>query len=691
MYERKEPHGAPSKSADEDKAGFHFVAVYSSIASLIWYVYSFRMAAKVGWQQSMMDVVHEIGSDTANLNLYNVGVADAKQTCAHSAMAVHSSRKGHVFEATSACLHAAAEFVWEHLHLINEVCRHYKFSLEDYFMLNDSFYPSGAPTTSNSEDGVVHVGIEPNDSLTRDVVDGLDRKFLQPVKGRTVTLRMAFPLRLPGSSSYFPSVTPDASYYGAVTDGDHTMWKRHILHVPCRHYEMLQKDPKDGAMGLRYCDRHKGELMRKSGNLHYSEQLALRKKNTAAYDRRHPLGKLMEKSWSQNFEHLLEVIRAHPHPGVSALFLAVKAHKAVGMGLKTMQDADVKNHDPNNVITGVFGQSAYTLKRTSGANSSDRKSGMSFTANCLEAGPNKAAKKALGMQSSLAVILAVLQAACRKNTRDHMNICFSVRQDFAGQNPRNNNAKNKQCGEEITGDFFREIWKTGLAKATSSEWVKANIFPASGSKSITTNWAGVSVFLPTVYGVDMALNMSTYSEYAMTANGKHLKEPRESINVAHYKGGFQKNLQSNLTQWKKFDASPESFCPFDFYNGLQVVDARRDLADPNFLKKQHQTKIMNDVEAYLAYEKYMLFWQHAYVHVTANPNVLTGDEALQFLSESWRFKRLNHGAADKFAPVDFGAYRCTCRQFAKYAFCEHCVIVGTLQRLGPTCSAPAFA
>ena len=63
----------------------------------------------------MMDVVHEVGSNTGNLNLYNVGVADAKQTCCHSALAVHTSKKGHVFEATSASLHAAAEYVWEHL------------------------------------------------------------------------------------------------------------------------------------------------------------------------------------------------------------------------------------------------------------------------------------------------------------------------------------------------------------------------------------------------------------------------------------------------------------------------------------------------------------------------------------------------------------------------------------------------
>ena len=70
MYEPKVLASKPDD--DSDGEGYHFVAVYASIASLIWYVYSFRMAHKVGLQQSMMDVVHEVGSNTGNLNLYNV-------------------------------------------------------------------------------------------------------------------------------------------------------------------------------------------------------------------------------------------------------------------------------------------------------------------------------------------------------------------------------------------------------------------------------------------------------------------------------------------------------------------------------------------------------------------------------------------------------------------------------------------
>jgi hypothetical protein len=96
--------------------------------------------------------------------------------------------------------------------------------------------------------------------------------------------------------------------------------------------------------------------------------------------------------------------------------------------------------------------------------------------------------------------------------------------------------------------------------------------------------------------------------------------------------------------------------------------------------------VMSPVESYSAFEKCMFFWQHAYVRVTANKNVLLEEDACLYLRETWRFQRIKHGKGNMFVPVDFGAYSCTCRQFAKYGFCEHCVIVGTLQRIGQTSS-----
>ena len=687
VYERKV--GSTQSDENTDGEGYHFVAVYASIASLIWYVYSFRMANKVGWQQSMMDVVHEVGCNTSNLNLYNVGVADSKQTCCHSAMAVHTSKKGHVFEATSACLHAAAEYIWEHLSLIEIVCTAHQFPLRNYFMLGDSFFPTTPPTTTMDTGGIVHVGIEPTDSAQRVHDDTCAINVLPHAKGLTVTLRMAFPVRPPGSPSYFPSVTPEFHYYGAVTDGDFTMWKRHILHVPARHFQMLILDPLKG-MGVRYCDRHKGDRIRQSGKAAYKAQALIRRNNPKEYDKQHVLGVLLQRPWNANFEHLTEVVRAHPHPGVADLFLQIKARKARAMGLNVMQDGDEKKHTPCNALTGVYGQSSFLLRVSTAHSAAIVKSGMSFTANCLEAGPNKAAKTALGMQSSLSTILAKLRAACRKNTRDYADIKFSIRQDFVGQNPRNSNHKNQQMGEECTGDFFRQIWKDGQAKARNTAWVASHIYPASGSLSLTTNWADVCVNLPTFHGTKMAERMDAYLELQMTGEpgAEKIKQPHVKQNLPTYQGGHANNLRSNLKRWKQFDKDPTSYCDYDFFANSRVIEARRELADPQFLPNVSQTKTMTAAESHVAFEKYMLFWQHAYVRVTANRNVLLDDDSCESLQETWRFKRIHHGGASIFVPVDFGAYNCTCRQFAKYGFCEHCVIVGTLQRIGQNSHMP---
>jgi hypothetical protein len=188
----------------------------------------------------------------------------------------------------------------------------------------------------------------------------------------------------------------------------------------------------------------------------------------------------------------------------------------------------------------------------------------------------------------------------------------------------------------------------------------------------------------------MAERMDACLELEMTGEtgAEKIKTPHVKQNIPNYEGGHAKNLRSNLKAWKKFDHDPTACCDYDSFADSRVIEARRELADPQFLPNVSQTKKMTAAESHVAFEKTMLFWQHAYVRVTANRNVLLGDETCQTLQETWRFKRIHHGGASIFVPVDFGAYNCTCRQFAKYGFCEHCVIVGTLQRIGQNSHAP---
>ena len=422
--------------------GYHYVSVYASVASLLWYVISFLKADIVGWQQTLMDVVHEVGANVGNLNLYNVGVTDAKQTCCHAAVAVHHSRKGHVFESTSAALHVAAEFVHEHLSVLAKHGAHYHFDLQREFNLDDSHFPDSAPTTTLFPSGEVVVGIESDDTKTRSPGDGPNVPIVA-IEGRTVTCHLAFPLRPKDAPSFFPSVGAGQCPFGACTDGDFTMWHRHILHVPQGLYLALLDDHVAGAMGLRYCDKHKGSRIRTAGKKLYNDRVKERKppgesretqkKTMVKYDKDFRLGGLLAESWNTNFEEITGVIRAHPHAGVAALFLSIKIFKAEAMGLTKMIAAFLKNHGPRNIATGVYGQNTFATMTPVNGGIGSGKMGVGFTANCLEAGANASLKRALGMQSSLPVLNSVVQRQCRKNAFEQTKVGFSVRQDYTAK------------------------------------------------------------------------------------------------------------------------------------------------------------------------------------------------------------------------------------------------------------------
>jgi hypothetical protein len=178
------------------------------------------------------------------------------------------------------------------------------------------------------------------------------------------------------------------------------------------------------------------------------------------------------------------------------------------------------------------------------------------------------------------------------------------------------------------------------------------------------------------------LAMDTHAELDMYMVGKktQVKKPEKTNKI--YSDGTACNLRSNLARWKRFMGDPEKCLAPDACDGLLVVDGRRELADPKFAPSKGQTKAMTPLESCHVCEKTLLFYQHACVHVTANPNVLTAEQATASMPESWRTRKICHATIGRAIPIDFGCFRCTCRQHAKHGFCEHCIIVGTLQREG---------
>jgi hypothetical protein len=199
-----------------------------------------------------------------------------------------------------------------------------------------------------------------------------------------------------------------------------------------------------------------------------------------------------------------------------------------------------------------------------------------------------------------------------------------------------------------------------------------------GVPSISNSWKGVSVFIATDYGIQMAEDMMNFTEAKY--KGKRGDKQR------HFKQDLRKNVTVNYDAWKAFVADPVHYAARELpgYANWTVKTGRRQLADSDFLPEHTESTLLTPAEIFTLHERDLLFHQHSFVHVTANPNVLSPSDARLHLSEEWRFRMaVLEGGVYIQQPVDFGAYIChNCRQFAKYGFCEHCIIVGTMQRIG---------
>ena len=286
-------------SNDSEPRPFHFAAMYASVASILWYLVSIRKAALVGWQNSLMDVVHEVGANMRNLNVFNVGVSDAKQTCAHAAVVIHHGRRGYVYEAASACLHAAASYVWRHADQIRAHCKLHDYNLDAQFALTPDFYFKELTAFSReAAPPTIHIAIESDYAYKNDGV------VLRSMPGVTVPVRVAFPRPFVRDPDYIPDFPVGHVFLGSVTDGDFSMWRRWILQLPKSFRLLLGQDTAPGSDGVRFCDRHKGVRLVSTGETHFKKAFESRRFSTVLFDKEHCLGlvewKLLASLWASS-------------------------------------------------------------------------------------------------------------------------------------------------------------------------------------------------------------------------------------------------------------------------------------------------------------------------------------------------------------------------------------------------------
>ena len=157
-----------------------------------------------------------------------------------------------------------------------------------------------------------------------------------------------------------------------------------------------------------------------------------------------------------------------------------------------------------------------------------------------------------------------------------------------------------------------------------------------------------------------------------------------------YSSDLRANMIITFREWQRFQTDPLGYAEetASVVPGWTVGRARAQLADPQFEPTKGEHTLLTPAAASGMIESDLLFYQHAFVCVTANKGVLSPSEARIHLVEPWRFRvMVNVGDVMVAQPVDYGSFKCQhCRQFAKYQFCSHCVVVGTLQREGKRAS-----
>jgi hypothetical protein len=195
-----------------------FYAVFASLASILTHIVAAWKAPRLGWINYNMD---ELGRYVINLNIFNVAVTDAKQVAHQVSATIHHTRKGYVYEGTSACIMAASRFILGSLRPLADKCKAGDFDLlVGRFGLDDEMLQS---------------------TIAYEHAD----KYIQLIKGPPIT--SAFPI-VQLSKDLFYKCNEGTQYIVSITDGDGSMWERFQKCLPSGKFNP----------SFQYCDWHKG-------------------------------------------------------------------------------------------------------------------------------------------------------------------------------------------------------------------------------------------------------------------------------------------------------------------------------------------------------------------------------------------------------------------------------------------------
>ena len=110
---------------------------------------------------------------------------------------------------------------------------------------------------------------------------------------------------------------------------------------------------------------------------------------------------------------------------------------------------------------------------------------------------------------------------------------------------------------------------------------------------------------------------------------KYVDELAGQAGTLYYSADLRTNMVQTLREWLRFQKDPAAYASgaHEEYPKWTVGQARRQLVDPSFEQAKKHSSVLSSSAAAIVVERDLLFYQHAFVTVTANLQVLSPEDA----------------------------------------------------------------
>ena len=483
------------------------------------------------------------------------------------------------------------------------------------------------------------------------------------------TARHAFPKTTFRTAS-FARDPNGRQHLTCISDGDHSMWK---------HLREGLGNGNTAAWHIDACSSHLWRNLESMVNRDIKHAQAIRKKNVAAWDRKHPAGKLLhEDEYNPTFQSIfgdwVDVSMQHDVAGIANLAWTLALDEAILMGLKDGAERWNKHHKPSGGRQGVWGRATHTYESglactnprhplatvVAGGLVLLQNKGDASSSGSLESRFNKAVKKGCGASLPMGPLCTALDRVCKDLSRDSANLGFSLLPDFFGK--CTSISSHKFVGRHkrtATRKDFRFMFKMGIRDATNpafeGHYHKINKANGKMAEYIVASDSTITLVRHTLIYRNSSDPIKETQEFVGILRDcwlRFMEEPREYVT----------QLRRDAKGWT-----------FDRVQNHFIGKLPKGFGMWRRTRWQIAQIVKNDV----------LYLTHAF-HKVVPRHHLNPDESRRVMGETWRRILPRNSLLFDVWDTDIRFFECLhCYQYSKSQFCKHVTAVMLREKVLP--------